>query len=308
MDLIECQTKFKNGLLSKSDYLDQIYNLHLSLFNFAKYIKNTDISSIEIKNEEAIIFHLKNGIKLHCSSPDKGSAAFAILSLEFYEKKEIKFILKLLKKNMVFFDIGANIGFHALNVAKHDGSIAIHSFEPIPETFTILNSNILLNEIKNINTHNFGISNENNSANFYFNPNASGATSLKKLFELSEVKLVQSKVLTLDKFMKDNCIQQLDFIKCDVEGAEILVIQGGIDTIKNQKPIIFLEMLRKWSHKFNYHPNDIIKLLANLNYSCFTINEENLSIFNSMDENTTETNFFFLHQDKHIAEIKKWVV
>ncbi len=308
MDLIECQTKFKNGLLTKSDYMDQIYDLHLSLFNFAKYIKKTDITSIEITSEEAIIFHLKNGIKLQCSSPDKGSAAFAILSLEFYERKEIKFILKFLKKNMTFFDIGANIGFHALNVAKHDDSITVHSFEPIPETFINLNNNILINDIKNIITYEFGFSNENNCADFYFNPNASGATSLKKLFELSEVKLVQSKVVTLDQFMIDNCIQQLDFIKCDVEGAEILVIQGGIDTIKNQKPIIFLEMLRKWAHKFNYHPNDIIKILANLNYSCFTINEENLSIFNSMDENTTDTNFFFLHQNKHIDEIKKWVV
>lgn len=308
MDLIECQTKFKNGLLTKSDYMDQIYNLHLSLFNFAKFIKNTDIISIEIKSEEAIIFFLKNGIKLLCSSPDKGSAAFAILSLEFYERKEIRFILKFLKKNMIFFDIGANIGFHALNVAKYDDSITVHSFEPIPETFISLNNNILLNNIKNIIAYDFGFSNENNYADFYFNPNASGATSLRKIYESSKVKLVKSKVVTLDQFMIDKRIQQLDFIKCDVEGAEILVIQGGIDTIKNQKPIIFLEMLRKWSHKFNYHPNDIIKILTNLNYSCFTINEENLSFFYSMDENTIDTNFLFLHQNKHSAEIKKWVV
>lgn len=307
MDLIECKTKFKNGLLTKSDYMDQVYDLHLSLFNFAKYIKNTDISRIEIKSE-TIVFILKNGIKLECNSPDKGSAAFAILSLEFYERKEIKFILKFLKKNMIFFDIGANIGFHSLNVAKHDKSITIHSFEPIPEIFFNLNNNILLNEVKNINTYNFGISNENNNVSFYFNPNLSGATSLKKLLDSSKVKLVQSKVVTLDQFMIDNRIQQLDFIKCDVEGAEILVIQGGIDTIRKQKPIIFLEMLRKWSHKFNYHPNDIIKILTDLNYCCFTINEENLSIFNAMDENTIDTNFFFLHEDKHIEEIKKWVI
>ncbi|WP_342228107.1 FkbM family methyltransferase [Rickettsiella endosymbiont of Rhagonycha lignosa] len=54
---------------------------------------------------------------------------------------------------------------------------------------------------------------------------------------------------------------KLDFIKCDVEGAELTIYTGGINVIREHKAIIFTEMLRKWSVKFNYHPNDIIALL-----------------------------------------------
>jgi hypothetical protein len=57
---------------------------------------------------------------------------------------------------------------------------------------------------------------------------------------------------------------KVDFIKCDVEGAELFVYQGAKATLMQQKPIVFTEMLRKWAAKFDYHPNDIIALFDEL--------------------------------------------
>ena len=85
----------------------------------------------------------------------------------------------------------------------------------------------------------------------------------------------------------------MDFIKCDVEGAELFVFQGGVATIRTQQPVIFTEMLRKWSAAFGYHPNDIIALLADAGYHCFTVHDGRLTPFLTMDETTVETNFFF---------------
>jgi hypothetical protein len=65
-------------------------------------------------------------------------------------------------------------------------------------------------------------------------------------------------------------------------------------------------MLRKWSAKFHYHPNEIIELLAGLGYRCFTVKAERLVKFAKMDEATLETNFFFLHNNQHAAEIGQW--
>jgi hypothetical protein len=53
-------------------------------------------------------------------------------------------------------------------------------------------------------------------------------------------------------------------IKADVEGAELLVVQGGLQTIAKYRPLIFLELLRKRSKPFGYHPNDVIQLLASI--------------------------------------------
>lgn len=62
----------------------------------------------------------------------------------------------------------------------------------------------------------------------------------------------------MDDWNKENNIYP-DFIKCDVEGAELLVLKGGEETLKSKKPVIFIELIRKWAQKFNYHPNEVIK-------------------------------------------------
>ncbi len=95
----------------------------------------------------------------------------------------------------------------------------------------------------------------------------------------------------------------VDFIKCDVEGAELNVFRGGLKSIAKHKPIIFTEMLRKWSARYGYHPNAIIDLFHSNGYRCFVINQKMLSKVTKIDDDTVETNFFFLHKDKHASLI-----
>ena len=114
------------------------------------------------------------------------------------------------------------------------------------------------------------------------------------------VKKIQVNVTKLDNWVKDNKKEKLDFIKCDVEGAEYFIYKGGIETIKKFKPVIFSEMLRKWSKKFGYHPNDIIEFLKNVGYNCYVINSNlGLTEIKEVTEETVETNFFFLNQENH---------
>jgi hypothetical protein len=114
---------------------------------------------------------------------------------------------------------------------------------------------------------------------------------------------VACKIERLDSFVARTGTR-IDFIKCDVEGAELLVLTGGSETLKKFKPMVFAEMLRKWAAKFNYHPNQIIEFMAGLGYRCFVGREGKLVEFKVMDENTIETNFFFLHGVAHVAKIK----
>jgi hypothetical protein len=110
---------------------------------------------------------------------------------------------------------------------------------------------------------------------------------------------VKCSVKRLDDVFPSLGVNRLDFIKCDVEGSELLVFQGGYETIKKYKPMIFSEMLRKWASKFNYHPNKIISSLKDLGYRCFIIRNGQLNEFFKMDDKTLETNFLFLHAEKH---------
>ena len=60
-----------------------------------------------------------------------------------------------------------------------------------------------------------------------------------------------------------------------------------------------MELLRKWSKPFGYHPNDVIELLRRLGYDCYTFEGSGLARFNTMTEDTRQTNFFFAHPEKH---------
>ena len=99
--------------------------------------------------------------------------------------------------------------------------------------------------------------------------------------------------------------ERLDFIKCDVEGAEFMVLKGGKQTISEKKPVLFLELLRKWSKEFGYTPNDVIKFMREIGYECYCIRNKKLSKITEITEETVETNFVFLHKDKHSVLAKE---
>ena len=115
----------------------------------------------------------------------------------------------------------------------------------------------------------------------------------------NDIKKLDCTTDTIDLYVIKNNIKKIDFIKCDVEGSELFVFQGGIESIKKYSPVIFTEMLRKWALKFNYHPNDIINLFKNIGYNCYYSSSGSLKPIDIVTEDTIPTNFFFLHPDVH---------
>ena len=304
MTLFNLRAKYQQGKISKSDYITQMYKLHKQLFEYSQFIHDTDIASIEIKDESIIMTSRETGIKMLCIHPDQRIAPIEILNFGDYEKPILSMIFKLIKPNFTIFDIGTNIGWYTLNIAKIFPDAKIFSFEPIPLIFGELKANLDLNGFKNVEIHNFGFSDREDKLTFYVNPEETVSASLKNISESTNIQEIACFVKRLDDFVVAHDVENLDFIKCDVEGAELLVFKGGLKAIKQYQPIIFAEMLRKWSAKFNYHPNDIIKLLSQAGYRCFTVQDDMLFEFFNMDENTVETNFFFLHGVKHADQIE----
>jgi len=64
-------------------------------------------------------------------------------------------------------------------------------------------------------------------------------------------------------------------------------------------------LLRKWAEKFGYHPNDVLALLAGYGYSAFTLGTNGLQHCPAIDQDTIETNFIFLHQERHREIIER---
>lgn len=209
-------------------------------------------------------------------------------------------LISYLERQPVIFDVGANLGWYGINMKKKMADSSIYFFEPIPETATRLKNNLILNNITDCQVINAGLYNINEEKDIYYDITESGASSLANLREKDTTKIISCKMQRMDDFVENNKIEKLDFIKCDVEGTELFVYEGGIKTIEKHKPIIMSEMLRKWARKFSYHPNDIIDLLEKLGYCCFVIGQQSeLKRFDRVTEETIETNYYFLHKEKH---------
>lgn len=85
-----------------------------------------------------------------------------------------------------------------------------------------------------------------------------------------------------------------------------MVFKGALTTLNTEKPIVMTEILRKWSAKYGYNPNEIFKTFARIGYRSFTTDGQYLIPFHEMDNETIETNFFFLHEDMHCEEILRY--
>jgi FkbM family methyltransferase len=162
-----------------------------------------------------------------------------------------------------------------------------------------LTKNIENNSIANVVLNNFGFSNEEKEILFYYNKTGSGNSSMQNLTGSDSAEKIPCIVKKIDAYVDEEKIS-VDLIKCDVEGAELFVFQGGIETLKKFRPIVFTEMLRKWSALFNYHPNEIIELFVSIGYECFIINNGRLNKILEITEETEETNFIFLFPSKHM--------
>ncbi len=303
----ELKQQYKNGGITKPLFIDAMFEKNKDLFEYMKLIEDTDIASIEI-TKDAVVFTSKNdGIKISSTEPDKRTAPFEIMNFDEYESEDSALLFQLIKDGDIIFDIGANIGWYSISMSKCFPNSKIYSFEPLKKTYENLQRNVKLNEASSIYIHNFGFAEENKVLKFYSSPNTSVSNSAINITGEADAITVECEVRKMDDFIDENKLS-VDFVKCDVEGAELFVYKGAMQTLEKNQPIVFTEMLRKWSAKFGYHPNDIINLFRELGYLCFCSEMSKLKKIEEVTEVTTATNFFFLHTLKHIDLIKKYAL
>ncbi len=301
MKLVEIRESYEKGELSRDDFFVLMRQQYSYLSELSCLLRGTSVESVVVDDGGVVITSRSDGVKIKCDPMDKGIPPIVALNLHQYEKEDSNMLFRLVDDGMTFLDIGANLGWYGLHMAKRYPSSNVLAFEPIARTFEFLNANIQLNNFPNMRAFSFGLFNKNEERIFYADPEILGAaTTSTESFGCGMENLCQ--VRELDGVMAE-LNSRADFLKIDVEGAELFVLQGGLKTIRNYRPIIFAEMLRKHAASFDYHPNDIIDLLAEENYSCFYSLNGRLVEFFRMDENTEEKNFFFLHNENHEEKI-----
>ena len=177
----------------------------------------------------------------------------------------------------------------------------MHAFEPINETFQILKSN-LVNSYNHISLHNLGVSSNNLESIFFVPKNDLGQSSLRrhnsKSWKNREIIPVKCNVVRLDDFEPISKIPKIDFIKIDVEGAELPSLQGAENILRKHKPILFIEGCKAWMRSFDYTPKEVDTLLIRQGYTNFKVIDKTTLTIQSLDSfmqnNRDEDSFNFL--------------
>jgi FkbM family methyltransferase len=214
-----------------------------------------------------------------------------------YEINSITCIQNHLQKGGVFFDIGANIGCHSLIAAEKVGENGqIHAFEAISKTYKKLQANIELNGFKNIHTNQVAVYNKSATLDFYIaNDDNLGMSSLYQRKDIS-TNLEQVEAITLDSYVQNNRIEKIDFIKIDIEGAELSAIQGMQETLRHFKPNLLIEISEEIIHETNQSSLGIISLLQQLGYSMYALTESGDLIETQIEISNIHDYFFSIKE------------
>jgi FkbM family methyltransferase len=164
----------------------------------------------------------------------------------YHERYEAALVARLLAPGEVFWDVGANVGYFSLVAAAALGDTGqVLAFEPGAAALERLTENVGLNPDKNIRIFNLAVADRDGEATLY---RADGiADSSASLFAAAAGGAFGETCVTvaLDSFLKRENLRPPDFLKLDVEGAELAALEGAAGILADSRPLLLVEMEEK---------------------------------------------------------------
>ena len=169
----------------------------------------------------------------------------------------MEFGSSLISDSNIIIDGGANQGIYSMAFACVSKKNKIFAIEPFKYCHKIINYNKKINKFNNIKIINKVLSNKLSYNKLDYSNNV-GTSSI--VYNWGRKKVLNIKSITIDVIKKKYKLKKIDIIKLDIEGAEVLALQGALKTIKKYKPKIIMECNRiqfkkcSFLKKFGYTP------------------------------------------------------
>ena len=240
----------------------------------------------------------KISIKHHYTKKKFSLDAFHHKGYWFHGKKReqatMELFAKLIKSDYVILEVGGHIGYITTYFSNLVANGTVYVFEPGINNLPFLKKNI--EKLENVILIQKAVSDQNGKAKFYIENLTGQNNSLlsdygnfkennKMAFVKSNKKEVEVETITIDSFCEELSLIP-DFIKIDIEGAELLALNGMLLTLKTCQPLIMMEITENWQ--------SIYKIFKENNYTLYNENRILLKI-----EETHAGNTFCIPLDKH---------
>lgn len=167
-----------------------------------------------------------------------------------------------LPEDGVLYEIGANVGYYALEQAFIDRSSKVFAFEPQTDLAEAIAGSARINGLDNLTIFNTLVGDHSGMATLYLAPgsiHASGVADSGRPVRGT----VEMQMMAIDDMIAAGAIPPPDMVKMDVEGSEALVFQGAAKTLRDAKPNIFLEYMTEFDIEDRIR-HEIERLLADV--------------------------------------------
>jgi FkbM family methyltransferase len=178
-----------------------------------------------------------------------------------------------LSEGRVFMDVGAHIGYFTLKAAVRVGKTGrVVAFEPNPETLALLRGNIEASQAQNVTVEPIACTDREQTLTLFAAPIANtGASSLSRtnadvsIGEPPRPFTVRGR--PIDDVLRELNLTRLDAIKIDVEGAEVYVLRGAVDTLKRFHPKVIMEMIPDQLAHMQTSVADVVSIMKAAGYN-----------------------------------------
>ena len=206
------------------------------------------------------------------------------LTLHVYEHSEQALFAKYLSGDMTLVDIGANLGLYtAVSMHHLDAGGRIVAFEPHPQTFEFLQKNVAANQnngraYPRVDTFNLAATPEPSTLELRLNPENRGDNRAYHGTYHGKVEnwdTVSIKGRPVDDVLAELGIDEVNFVKIDIQGYEQKAISGFQKTLaRSQNVILLSEFWPKGLRESGGSPQEYLQMLENLGFTLYVLNEK----------------------------------
>jgi FkbM family methyltransferase len=186
---------------------------------------------------------------------------------KLYDKLLTQSILRVLpsyiEKGRLTIDVGGNSGYQTYFHSTYNDVV---TYEPVPELFEVLQSN--LSDVKNATLINKAVTDSNKDVVLH--------VDINRLSMTSQMPLVESEAITVPGVALDNeGHENVGFIKVDVEGYELDVLDGAVNLIDRDRPTMMVEVYQPWCDKVGFDCEQIFDFFDSRDYQILYYDSKN---------------------------------
>jgi FkbM family methyltransferase len=182
--------------------------------------------------------------------------------------EELTPLLETLADDDLFYDVGVHAGSWAIPASRRLARGHVYAFEALPYYARVLRTTLALFGRRNVTVTVGAVGDAEGEADILWK-DASGRrlTGMTRITRGGDAgETVRVPALTIDAFRRRHPGGRLRLMKCDVEGAELLVLRGAASTIDASRPFVFCELYDAYCARFGYTSRDVFAFFAGRDY------------------------------------------